>query len=176
MKTNLEELNYRFRKELLNNNGYRCYFSLLHAVQAATQEDDFSYQAWVKGLFKASGKDNRSLAELVDVAFQDLMDVDCDAWDIEYERGSNPIDLINMPELVRWWVSLRWEQYNASELLWNIGLELATCQRGNDDYNKFVTKNCGIVEGDIGNVEVINTKMEKVNAKWAIEFVTSKLK
>lgn len=115
MKTNLEELNYRFRKELLNNYGYKLYFEMLansNIDRSVTDEipNDFKYSAWVKGLFKTSSKDNSELYDSIEAMFQESLSIDTEFLNEPYSRLNGAIDIINMKELVSLWVDLFYAQ------------------------------------------------------------------
>lgn len=110
MKTNLEELNYRFRKELLNNYGYKLYFELLASnnndLIVCEIPNDFNYYAWVKGLFKKDGIDDFSLVESILPIFNENLEIDDAFWSDKYRREWNMVDIFDISQLVAFWVHL----------------------------------------------------------------------
>lgn len=136
MKTNLEELNYRFRKELLNNYGYRCYFTLLHSVESG-ELNKFNYNSWVKSLFKENGKETTEVIEEIEVCYDENLDIKSEYWGMEYYRNGNLIDILNLSEVVSSWVSLYF-QHSLSlscDWVWRIGMGIINSHTPNKFFN-----------------------------------------
>jgi len=161
MKTNLEELNYRFRKELLNNYGYYLYFSLLHAVETETLSSNFDYSIWVKGLFKTNGVDDKTLVDNLGYFFEETLSIDDDFWSEEYQRPGNLLDLINIPEMVTIWSNLYYQIDNYRDLFWELGLKLANSERSKE-YFKFTKTH---LNKELAK-QNLSEATKEVDAKW----------
>ena len=101
-KTNLEELNYRFIKVLLNDKSCRQWLEdHYHRISIIDEvENDFSYNAWCKGLFKKDGKPTDMLICYLESIYLDKgIEFDNDIFNELYQAGS-AIDLINMKTFV----------------------------------------------------------------------------
>lgn len=102
-KTNIEELNYRFIKELLNDRICKTFYENRHHHFS---KEEFNYDAWCKGLFREDLGDDKyylanQLADLTEYIFstdgKNNLDIDYDFWNEPYERNSDlGIDIINM--------------------------------------------------------------------------------
>jgi len=131
MKTNLEELNYRFRKELLNNYGYKIYYSLIASIKSCKTFPEYDYSAWVKGLFKKGNIDSEYLIDFLESSNVFQFEKR-ENWYDEYERGCE-IDYINIIHLCSSWVYLTVQQnecdlfYDSS--LWKLGCSIINIER-----------------------------------------------
>ena len=163
MKTNLEELNYRFRKELLNNFGYRLYFDLADRVGGANLKSQFIYDSWVKGLFKKNGKETDGLMDGIDLYYNESVSIDESFWNEEYKRGVNFIDFINIPQLVYLWVSdikFEFESKYKNGFVWFMSMTLVN-SLNSEEYHKFhhsLYKKCS---------------EEELNVRWMVIFMTN---
>ena len=100
-KTNLQELLYRFKKELLNNYGYKAYICLHQKVNSGDLQSNFSYDAWAKGLYKDDLDNFQGFIEGLGI-----LDYEYDIWDEDYMRGGgSEIDYLNMSEIVSTWIN-----------------------------------------------------------------------
>jgi hypothetical protein len=168
MKTNLEELNYRFRKELLNNYGYYLFFNILNQVETEKLSNNFVYEAWVKGLFKTNGVDNKSLVDNLEIFFEESLSIEDEFWNEKYERSGNLLDLINISALVSLWINLFYQLDNYKDLFWEFGLKLANSDRSKE-YFDFTSKN---LNKDVAK-ENLSRATGDVDRKW-LKYFTEK--
>lgn len=169
MKKNYEELNYRFKKELLNNYGYSLYFSLLHDIESSSVETNFNYAAWVKGLFKTDGVDDTTLVESFGMIYAETIEVSDEEWQLEYKRRLSVVDIINIPELVSSFVKLYFAHWGDNPYLWKLGLSIVN-NNHSENFHEFIDN---AYKNHDENVRVVLKTHNKILKDWAIDFLTN---
>ena len=115
MKTNLEELNYRFIKELLNDKVYKTHLEQHYYYDALIkgEKSDFKYNIWCKGLFRGNKKD--ILLQHLEMCTNSMIDVGDEYWNELYTRSDEILlDIINIKPFKDNVVNL-WMQQDAQD-------------------------------------------------------------
>jgi hypothetical protein len=168
MKSNIEELNYRFIKELLNDKVYKIHSEKLNYYYALLKGEisDFKYDVWCKGLFKKDRK--HELLGHLESCTEGVFDADIDDWNEEYCRGDIMVDIINIKTLKDSLVSL-WMSFHDSDFEHTL-INLSPQSSVPDGLSVIKNKN-------LSKLEVLHVVKEwySINGQREIEYVLKEI-